>query len=289
MKNKENGNTSQQHGTDVENLMKTAHMFPGACDAHRLRNAIHDIEGKFDPKFGLDTSIKAVGNGTIGLADATRFYEINIPRRYLVVDWKQINEEEKQLERVHEFIFPLSVLKEIRGNLTAVEVLDYHKRIAAYPAGKDAAAIARSEADWIKKAIAGRHGIVTLDFKIDDYEQRRLQLTVRTKALIEIAEGKPDYEANGHRQPLYTLHEGRFCQYRLPFPILSTKRRIDPAERDRTPDDPQTGVLFELPATTDFQPSHISAAARRTPVRQDERAKAAEGMDRDLQIRLFGS
>ena len=286
------GNTSQQHGIDVENIIKTTWKFPGACNGHRTGNAVHDIERRYDPVFGLDTSIKTTGNGSIPLADATRFYEINVPRRLMSVDWEKIDEETKDLVRIHEFILTMSLLRKVRGDLTATEVLDYHKRIASYPVGPEAAAAARAEAVWIKKEIKERHGILTFHFKIDEYDQRRLQLTVPTAELIALAEQEPDYVACGNSQAAYVLHKDRLCQYKLPFTLISPPRRIDLSKKQAmqaTKSETQHETLFEITESSDYRPTASRTAARRTVHRQDERTKGHGGMDLDLQERLFGS
>lgn len=289
MTNGRSGNTSQQHGTDFENLVKTAHMFPGACNAHRSGVAIHDIEGKFDPLLGLDTSIKAVGNGVIGLADAPRFYEINIHRRFVIGEWEQEDEETKIFRRLHQLIMPLGILREARGDLSPAEVLDFHMRIASFPPGALAAKAARAEAEWIKQEIAGRHGIVRFDFKIDDFKQRRLQLSVAVADMIAAVAGKPDYVGTNGSMPLHTVHDRSFCQYPLPLRLLSPRRRIDASGRDDAGCEEVGGTLFEIAPQVASKPARRTAAARRTPVRRDERTRDNGRMDLDLQRQLFGS
>lgn len=280
------GNTSQRHGTDFENLVKTAHMFPGACNAHRSGVSVHDIEGRHDPVLGLDTSVKATGNGVVPLADGPRFYEINVVRRFIVGEWEQVDERIKLFRRIHHLITPLGALNAMRGDLTAAEVLDFHMRIASFPEGPEAANAARAEAEWIKKAIEGRHGSVRFDFKIDDHKQRRLQLTIGLGDMIAALAGRPDYMAGGHVQPLYTVHDREFCQYPLPIALISPRRRIETTPR--AAEEIAQDKLFDLPASPAPTRGPARSAARRTPVRQDQRA-AANGMDRDLQEVLFGA
>lgn len=282
-------NTSQQHGTDFDNLMKTAHIFPGACNVNRSGNAIHDIEGSLDPVFSLATSIKATGNGTIGLADAARFYEISIHRRFLVGEWTQINERKKIFTKIHEFILPLGVLKRIRGDLSPTEVLDFHKRIASYPAGPKAAKAARGEAQWIKTEIAGRHGKVSFDFKIDDNKQRRLQLSISIQDMIDAVENEPEYVRGNQRQALHVLHDEEFCQYVLPIAILSPKRIMKPAGQSLMDGPANIDELFGILPETEGKPvDHKLATTRRMPRRQDEQA-GADIFEEPSQNNLFGS
>lgn len=289
MKNADN--TSQQHGIDFENLIRTTHMFPNACNVARASNDINDIEAKHDKKFGLITSVKAVKkNGWVGLADAARFYEINIPRRFIVGEWVQANEDEKHFEKIHEFIVPYSVIKQMRGDLTAAEVLDFHKRIAECSEGVAGAKVARAIRDEILQAIKGHTGIMRFDFKIDDFKQRRLQLSVRLSDLIAAVSGKVDYCANGHSQPLHTVHDTKFCQYKLPFIILSPGRKIVSVAGEELYENEEDVFLFDdAPLLEAPTSSFKRMTARKVPQRQDElRTLKKEGMDKDLQRALFG-
>ncbi len=222
----ENENTSQQHGIDFENLIKASHNFAGACNAARSGIAVHDIEARFDRKFGIATSVKVTGSNNIGLADAARFYDINIHRRFIIGEWIQQNSKCKLFVGIHEFILPVSLLTRIRGNIEADEVLSYHRSISAFSKGPDGARQAREEAEKIKNMVAGRTGKIKFEFKIDDRNERRLQAAIKLTDLIAATEKEPLYEANGHSQPLYQYHDTSFCQYMLPIAILSPARQI---------------------------------------------------------------
>lgn len=276
-------NTSQQHGTDFENLMKTTHIFSNACNASRSGVAVHDIEGRHDRRFHLDTSVKAIGGGTIYLADGPRFYEINTPRRYLIGEWVQVNETLKHFVRIHELIVPYRLHKKACGDITAAEVLDYHNRIAGYPGGKEAANAARAERDWINGAIEGRRGIVHFDFKIDNHTQRRLQLSVSLKEFIDLVRNEPDYETGQYSQPLYTLHEEAFCQYPLPIALYSPGRTIVNSTPQQREEDDVNAQLFPIEEVTS---SLVQGGApmKRTPNRRDDQEK----MDPETQRLLFG-
>jgi len=279
-------NTSQKHGNDFENLMKTAHMFNGACNISRSGVAINDIEGKCDLKFGLITSVKVVKRGSwIGLADATRFFEINSPRRFIIGEWEQAEEEAKEFDLIHELIAPLSLIKKMRGSLRADQVRDFHMRIAECPYGKAGAITARAIRDEILASIKGLTGILRFDFKIDDYQERRLQLSVKLEDLIALTKDKGEYCANGYNQKFYTLHEKRFCQYPLPITILSPQRLIVPRQQPLTVSKPE--MLFDAPEQVETPSRAINPAARRAPVRRDD-VEASKGMDKDLQDKLFG-
>lgn len=289
MKNEEN--TSQQHGNDFENLIRTTHMFAGACNVQRNPNDINDIEARHDKKFGLITSVKAVKkDGWVGLADATRFYEINIPRRFIVGEWIQVSEEEKIFTDIHEIILPYSVIRQIRGDLMAAEVLQFHNRIAECSNGPSGAKIARAIRDEILEAIKDHTGIMRFEFKIDDYKQRRLQLSVKLGDLIAAVHGKADYQANGYSQPLYTHYDSSFCQYRLPFPILSPSRKIAVKNDVESKADKSHTLLFEDAPIIEASRHRIrQVSERKKPKRQDQmRMIKGEGMDEDLQQALFG-
>ena len=266
-KNPDSKNTSQQHGIDFDNLIKTTHLFPGACNVYRAGNSVHDIEGELDPVYGIATSIKTTGNGTIGLADAARFYEINIHHRFIIGEWTQINERKKLFTKIHDIILPLRILNKLRGELTVDQVLDFHKRIAAYPKGKNAAETARAEAKWIKKEIAGKHGKVCFEFKIDDDKQRRLQLSIKLQDMIDAVKNEPLYVSGKNSRPLHIMHDEEFCQYVLPIPILSTTRIIQPVQAIK----PDNGVNTLFGSLPESHPVNIATSTtRRTPRRQDE-------------------
>jgi hypothetical protein len=287
---KHENNTSQQHGTDFENLVKTMHMFPGACNETRNVNDKDDIAAKHDKKFGLATSVKAVKeNGIIGLADAIRFYEINAARRFIIGEWVQANEEEKHFVRIHEFIIPYGLLREIRGEILVDQIKEYHMRIAECEEGKAGATIARAARDRILEYVEGKTGIVRLNFKIDDYKQRRLQLTIGLADLIEATRGKGVYSGFHDSQPIYTLHQGRMCQYRLPFVIFSPSRRIEKSSTETMDSDEDRAMLIpfeDAPIIT--RPAQRDLGMRRTPQRLDDKQKREEEADEGFLKFLWG-
>lgn len=276
-------NTSQQHGTDWENLVKTSWMFDGACNHHRSGVARHDIERRFDRRFGLDTAVKAMsaGSDSIGMADGPRFFEMAIHRRLLVGQWEQVDEDRKEFVRVHEFILTKGVHRELVRDITASQVLRYHNTIANRGEGEKAANAARADRDLILQEVEGRHHpALRFDFKIDRHKQRRLQVCLSLSGLIDLVKDMDDY-VGLHRetQPLHVLHDERFCQYPLPIPILSPPRVIVPkaVKQDKADNE---NTLFDC---AEQRPPAGMVTAGRSPVRRDSR------MDEDLQKELFGS
>lgn len=276
MSDDQSGNTSQKHGLHLENLLKTTEMFNGACNAYRPANAIIDIERRHDALLGLDTYVKAIKEGTaVHLANAPRFYDISIPSRFMIGEWIQINDELKRFVRIHELILTPSILKIIRGKITYQEMCEYHDRIASTPKGRAGADLARKERDRILSAVKGRHhDILTVNCKIGDENERRVQLTISLQGLIDLVRemtGDNCYRANnGNEQLHYLVHTKRICQYLLPFDLLSSERRFGQA-RSIQPIIDDHGPLFDL------QPSND----------QDRCAEA--GIDEELQQTLFRS
>lgn len=245
----ENCNTSQQHGIDFENLVKGAHLFKGACNAYRPGNAIYDIKGCHDEELGLDTSVKVTGSGTLYLADARRFYDIPVAHRFIVGEWIQGNDRTKYFTKIHEIIAPLRIINRLRGDLTAEEVRAFHNRITSYPVGNEAATkAARMAAKEMKAAAAGRHGLVSLDFKIDE-GARRLQLSIKLEDLIAEVINEPDYVGRQSNKPLYTLYDKEFFQYPVPIALLSTSRVIIPFNPALVSSQDNAGPLFDLMTT----------------------------------------
>ena len=276
-------NTSQQHGTDWENLVKTAWMFDGACNHHRSGVARHDIERRFDRRFGLDTAVKAMSarSDSIGMADAPRFFEMAIHRRLLVGQWEQVDEDRKEFVRVHEFILTKAVHRELIRDITASQVLRYHNMIANRGEGPTAADAARGDKNLILEEVKGRHHpALRFDFKIDRHKQRRLQVSLSLSGLIDLVKDMDDYVGlDRETQPLHVLHDERFCQYPLPIAILSPPRVIVPkAAKQEKADNENT--LFDC--AEQRAPAGMVTAGR-SPVRRDSR------MDEDLQKELFGS
>jgi len=280
-----NGNTSQRHGIDFENLIKSSWMFDGACDAFRLRNGIIDIEGKHDKVFHLNTSVKAVHQGGwIGLADATRFYDIQVPWRFIIGEWIQISPTQKTFIAVHEFILTPAILKVIRGSILADDVEKWHLTIASYPDGIEGAVGAREEKKKIFEAIKGNHHkVLRFDFKIGNVEERRLQLSLNLKGLIkliaEITKDGSEYECRGSSQPYYVQHKDFFCQYPIPFDLRSPERRI--IKTTNAPSTEMEGTLFEdLPLV-----EAPKIKMTKSPRRRDQRRNV---LDKDLNDALFG-
>lgn len=275
----ETTNTSQRHGTDWENLIKTAWMFDGACNHYRSGTAIQDIERRFDHRFGLDTAVKAmsVRCDWIGMADATRFCEMDFHRRLIVGIWEQVEDDRKEFNRVHEMILTKGVHRILMRDLTSVQVLRYHNIIAKRGPGKKAADAARADRDIIKEELKGRHHpALRFDFKIDDYEQRRLQVSLSLSRLTSLMEGMEDYEGKGgDTQPLHVIHDKRFCQYPIPIPLLSSPRIITAREKEMIVFE---DMLFEC--EEQHAPKRMGSGDR-LPVRRDQ-------MDIDLQRKLFG-
>jgi len=274
MSDNHTGNTSQKHGHHLENLLKTTEMFNGACNAYRPANAPIDIERRHDRLLGLDTYVKTIKEGTaVHLSNAPRFYDISIPSRFMIGEWIQLTDELKRFLRIHELILTPKILNIIRGNITYEEMCEYHRCIASTPKGKDGAELARKERKRIEKAIKGRHhDILTVQCKIGDEDERRVQLTIDLAGLInlvlEMTAGKKYQAGNGNEQLHYVLHTDRISQYPLPFDMFSTERRfgrdciMPPAIDDH-------GPLFNLMPSND----------------QDQ--TAPEAIDEDLQERLF--
>lgn len=299
-------NTSQQHGLEFENLIKVSRMFCGAANVARTGHESFDVEGACDPKFGLATSVKTAKGDWIGLADAERFCQIGLPWRLIHGPWVQEDARIKRYDAIHEMIIPLGVMRKVVGDLTPERVLGWHNDIASFAAGEEGATAARQRRDEILAEIRGRHGILRLDFKIDHLEQRRLQFSIRLSRLAELLKDLPDYQGNGHSQPLHVIHAGEFHQYPLPIRLISPPRRIDKTLTAAASDD---AILFEreemgapcpaqepvAAAAAEYDPLHALFGAapprplrRAVPVRREERERRRLAAADTRQIPLFG-
>ena len=277
-------NTSQRHGIDFENIVKTLWMFHNATNVQRSGIATFDIGRDCDLALGLSTSVKSTGTDSIGLADAARFCAINLPWRMIVGVWSQ-HGEIKSFHRVHEMIVTLSAMKRIIGEMTEERVLAYHNEIASFASGEKAAAEARRRVAQIKAETEGRTGILRLDFKIDKDDQRRLQASLSLKDLVAILRSMDPYVVRGVAHPLHTVHEDFFHQLVLPLQLRSVKRHIEREDRDRAPDAP--GLLIEHVPVPMLPSDDPAPLIRATPVRHDERPRRAAIAADTTQIPLF--
>lgn len=290
-------NTSQQHGVEFENLIKISRMFAGAANVSRSGWESFDIEGACDPAFGLATSVKTAKGDWIGLADAERFCQIDRPWRLVHGPWVQETDEIKRYDVIHEMIIPLGAMKTIMGDLTPERALGWHNDIASFAAGEEGAAAARRRCAEIKAEIAGRHGLLRLDFKIDGRGQRRLQFSIRFSALVELLRHLPEYRAHRRSQPLHVVHDKAFHQYPLPIRLISPPRRIEKAQAVETG---TAATLFDdiavpdAPTVADPLDDVLGAPAaapplrRPVPLRREERERRRRATADTRQIALFG-
>lgn len=285
-------NTSQGHGVELENMIKISRMFSGAANIARTGAETFDIEAKCDRVFGLPTQIKTAAGDWIGLADAENFTRIELPWRLIYSQWKQVNDRLKIYEKIHELIIPLGVMRRILGDMTPEIALEWHNDVASFAAGPEGAAAARKRAAEIKRDNKGRHGLLRLDFKIDDRDQRRLQFSIRFSVLAGLVAGLEDYRSsNGHTQPHHVVHTEEFHQHPLPIRLLSPRRHIE-----RNAEEKSEAILFDDAPRIDLsvqrgliETATQGASLRRPiPVRRDERDRKRRAAIDTRQTALFG-
>lgn len=218
---------NQLHGKKFEDQIKGSGRFPGAADHTRAIDAPFDIEARFDRELGLPTSIKAMGRGTVALADARRFWRIEEPFRMLVGSYVQLTDR-KRFERVHEFLIGVDWLPVLLRAVTLEEVTELHEGmgLAAFPRGRHVQARI-----WAAQRLAllnVKRGAVRLNRKIDSAGQRRLQCSVPLSALLRLAEERPDFAGRGgERRPSYRLHDERIGDLYLPIVVHGSAREFN--------------------------------------------------------------
>lgn len=268
----DSGATSQQHGRVFERYVRDSGRFVDAINSKASSSEAIDINASFDKRLNLHTSVKVVGSGAIGLADAVRFYEIEGPFRMIIGHWKQVTPEIKHVTRVHEVIITAKTLKRLRGDITADEIRAMQEVYAAFPAGPVGKAAARKASERMMLGVGRRKGLVSLEFKADNKTQRRLQLSVRLKTLLNAVDDDKLYTQGGLTVPTREDHERGYYAFELPFEIESGRRQFS---------DPAASPQMSMDLGDVEQPTFDETSALLKPrlyVRIDDRARAASLM-----------
>ena len=172
--------TSQVHGDEFADFMRAG--FRRSADRYRSNTqSVIDIESEFDKIRFLPTSIKVSGNGGLALADARRFWSHKNDYRILLGKWTQMGND-KRFGSLIEFIVTGDEHKQLLGDVTLEEVSWYHDALTEFEEGVRNANLARQFVEEVKPFFSGR-SIVTLNAKIDDKKQRRLQCSITEKRL----------------------------------------------------------------------------------------------------------
>lgn len=268
--------TSQQHGKIFERFVRDSGRFPSAIGSRASPTDAIDINAGFDTELRLHTSVKVVGKGKIGLADAVRFYEIDRPIRFIIGHWKQVDPEMKHVTTIHELIVTPKTLARLHGRVSVEEIRAMQKAYAAFPAGPLGKKQADKAARSMMLAVGNRKGLVDLAFKSDGKTQRRLQLDIGLTCLINAVKDDPQYTHMGVTVRTYGESKREYYGSSLPLEIESTARRFSNPEAS-----PQTSMDLEAIDRRVGDPSSAMLKPR-LYVRDDDRARASSliGLDR---------
>lgn len=217
----------QLHGKKFEDQIKGSGLFPGSADYGRSVNSKFDVEARFDRRHGLPTSIKSTGSGTVTLADARRFWEIDEPFRLLVGVYAQLPDR-KSFHTVHEFIVHEPMWTPLRGRLAFADITEIHVGLglAAFPRGRHIDA--RTWAADQLATLVERQGVVRLNPKIDSTAQRRLQCSVKLAGLISLAEQSPQFGPEGGAAlPNHVVHKEFVGDLGLPIVVRGDRREFN--------------------------------------------------------------
>jgi hypothetical protein len=282
-----NGNggeaTSQQHGKIFERFIRDSGRFPSAIGSRASPTEAIDINAGFDSQLRLHTSIKIVGSGKIGLADAVRFYEIDRPFRFIVGRWRQVTPEYKHVTTIHELIVTPKTLARLHGRINARDVREMQEAYARFPAGPLGKKQADKAARSMMLAVGDRKGLVDLAFKSDGKTQRRLQLDIGLTCLINAVKDDPEYTHMGVTVRTYGESKREYYGSSLPLEIESTARRFSNPKAS-----PQTSMDLEAIDQRVGDPSSAMLKPR-LYIRNDDRARKSSliGFDK-AEPRLFG-
>jgi hypothetical protein len=260
--------TSQDHGKALERVVRDSGRFPGAIGSKSSETDAIDIEARYDEVLDLYTSVKATGDGWIGLADAIRFYEIDRPFRIIAGEWKQTTPTMKTFPILHEMIVTMKTLTRMHDRIGLDRIREMHAEYASYEAGPIGKAEAKKAATRMTKQCAHLKGLVRLDFKGDDKGQRRLQLSVKLIALINAVKDDPNYVHKGLVVPTYLQERSWYHAVPLPIEVQSTVRRFSDPDMI-----PQIGMDVAAPQVLAADPDRILTT--RPLRRQDDAARRA--------------
>lgn len=223
--------TDQLHGKAFEDRIKAA-LFRGSSDGGRSATSKFDVEAHFDKAYQLPTSIKSakhIGNVTIGLSDASRFW-LNVDPFRMIVGLYQQCDFRKEFFEVHEFFIHGDMYSKLKGEITYCEVNNLHKDMGIKNYPKGCHLQARDFAHQEVLNIKSKGGAIILNPKIDSKTQRRLQCSIKLQELIDITESGIPYRSSetgiiaNSNHKVFTDNIG--TDY-LPFYISGTSRKFN--------------------------------------------------------------
>ena len=135
-----------------------------------------DVPGELNPQHrGVPISIKtAKWHGSIYFGDALRQFDVNEPFDLVVAFWR-LYKGKKKIVKITEVLIQPADWRKWWGSLERKDLEELDLSIKNREASHEAA---RRRAQEIKRRLAGRGGIVTLNPKIDSKTQRRLQCSI---------------------------------------------------------------------------------------------------------------
>lgn len=181
---------SQSHGFKFENEIRTR--------VFGLKNKkndtdIHDIssvENKFNPNENI--SIKISCNGDIGCGDILRFYKYDFSQKntMIVGIYKQINENQKQIQVLYEVDYNEKLHKLLFGEIEEEEIAYYVNVVKSIPAGQ----VKKEDRLYLKLKEKYQKGFgmkIIINPKVDSKTQRRVQATI--PKLERLLEENPEF------------------------------------------------------------------------------------------------
>ena len=206
------------HGKRYEDSIKAS--FIGASDCRRVNTSKWDIESKFDKIRNIPTIIKTTKSDTVCMADATRFWGIDLfPYRLLIGTYNQ-NGDIKDFSKMYEFIISEEEHNKIIGNLSLEEVSQFHNDICSFKYGQHEKA---REFAKNKKIDLQYKTLVQLNPKIDSDSQRRLQCSLSIKLLTKECKELTEFNENNRF----------FNEVNVVFPIKSSPREFNVSKKKR--------------------------------------------------------
>lgn len=173
----ENAHTSQKHGFDMENQVRTKvfGLQPSKNDTNT-----HDIPhhlNKFDGNENV--SIKMTGNNNVDCGDIIRFhgYDFAQQNTLLIIRYKQLGDQKKIVE-ILELDYNSEMHGLLFGTITLAELTEYDQMIKALARGKVSTELCR-QYKLRKNELQRLHNMwIRISPKVDSKTQRRVQCSI---------------------------------------------------------------------------------------------------------------
>ena len=181
---------SQKHGFIFENMIRG-----NVFGLKNIKNdtKLHDIhcsENKFNQNENI--SIKISCNGDIGCGDILRFYNYDFSKKntMIVGIYKQINENQKNIEVIYEIDYNEKFHKLLFGEIEKEEIEIYNDIVKSIPPGY----VKKEDRNYLKLKEHYQKGFnmkILINPKVDSKNQRRVQATI--PKIEKILEKNPEF------------------------------------------------------------------------------------------------